>query len=355
MKVLSIIGARPQFIKASQICNKLSEQISHVLVHTGQHYDNLLSDIFFKDLKIPEPDYNLGVGSGSHAFQTSKMMVEIESVVNSERPDLVLVYGDTNSTLAGALVSSKLRINTAHLEAGLRSFNRSMPEEINRLLTDHCSSILFCPTKVALSNLEKEGITKEVYLTGDVMYDALMEYLPLAKSKSKILENLDIETDYILLTLHRPQNVDDSFTLLNILNSVSASGKDIIWPIHPRSKNTLVKNQLVEKVPSNIKIINPVGYIDMLSLEYNSSKIATDSGGVQKEAYILEKPCITLRPDTEWVETIDDGWNVLVDTDSKKIKEEIINFNPKNKPNIDYGGGQASSNVCNLIEELLVK
>ena len=355
MKILSIVGARPQFIKASQIFKRLSKDVKHVLVHTGQHYDNLLSDIFFKDLKIPEPEYNLGVGSGSHAFQTSKMMVEIESVVNSERPDLVLVYGDTNSTLAGALVSSKLRIKTAHLEAGLRSFNRSMPEEINRLLTDHCSSILFCPTKVALSNLEKEGITKEVYLTGDVMYDALMEYLPLAKTKSKILENLDIETDFILLTLHRPQNVDDSFILLNILNSVSASGKDIIWPIHPRSKNTLVKNQLVKKVPSNIKIIDPVGYIDMLSLEYHSSKIATDSGGVQKEAYILEKPCITIRPDTEWVETIDDGWNVLVDTDSKKIKEEIINFNPKNKPNIDYGGGQASSNVCNLIEELLVK
>lgn len=353
MKVLTVIGARPQFIKAATVSNKIrTNGNSEILVHTGQHYDNNMSDIFFEELGIPKPDYNLSIGSSSHGHQTGNMLIALEDIYLKEKPDMVLVYGDTNSTLAGALCASKLLIPVAHVEAGLRSFNKTMPEEQNRILTDHISDLLFTPTLTAVNNLKNENITKGVHNTGDVMYDAINLFKERAKEISTIIEKLNLTNDsYILSTIHRAENTDNIKRLTSIISALSNSGKKIILPLHPRTKKFIEEYHL--HVGDNIKIIDPVGYLDMISLQENAKKIVTDSGGVQKEAYFLKKPCITMRDETEWVETVQNGWNVIVGSDSNKIIDALENFNPTGTPASAFGNGDTSSIITGIIGKYL--
>ena len=351
MKIVSIVGARPQFVKAAALSKKLREKFTEVLVHTGQHYDSNMSDVFFKELGIPEPDYNLGVGSGSHGEQTGGMLIEIEKVLIKEKPDLVLVYGDTNSTIAGSLAAAKLHIKVAHVEAGLRSFNRAMPEELNRVVTDHLSDFLFTPTKTAVDNLNKEGIINGVFNTGDVMYDAVLQFSRVAKEKSQILRTLGIEPKtYLYATVHRAENTDNPENLKNIILALAESGEKIVFPIHPRTRKMMGGIEL-PSLP-NIKMIEPVGYLDNLILIENSKKVLTDSGGIQKEAYFLKVPCITLREETEWVETVEDGWNILVGADKKKIQQSIEKFESKGKQSDHFGDGQAANKIAEIISNL---
>jgi len=354
MKILSVIGARPQFVKAASLSKELRKKFNEVLVHTGQHYDENMSPIFFEELSIPKPNYNLGVGSGSHGEQTGKMLIEIEKVLVKEKPDLVLVYGDTNSTLAGALAAAKMHIPVAHVEAGLRSYNHTMPEEINRVVADHISDLLFCPTETAVKNLKREGIRKGVFNTGDVMYDVLMANRKVANSKSHILNtlNLKIKT-YLYATVHRAENTDNKENLKNILEAFGESSETIVLPTHPRTQKMIKKFRI--KILKNIKAIDPLSYLDSLQLQANAKKVLTDSGGVQKEAYILKVPCITLRKETEWVETVEDGWNVLVGSNKVKIIKAIKEFRPKRNQKKHYGEGIASKKIVNIIEETLNK
>jgi len=354
LKIVSIVGARPQFIKCAPVSKELRKDHKEILVHTGQHYDYVMSKLFFAELGIPKSDYNLGVGSGLHGEQTGKILIETEKVLLEEKPDFVLIYGDTNSTLAGALAAVKLHIPAGHVEAGLRSFDRFMPEEINRVLSDHVCNILFAPTKNAVKNLKNEGITRAVFNTGDVMYDALLQNIKIAEEKSDILNKLDLkEKDYFLATVHRPSNTDNKENLSNIINAFSESDKKIILPIHPRTKKFIEKYNLKNKIGKNILIIKPVGYLDFLKLEKNAEKILTDSGGIQKEAYLLKIPCITLRENTEWIETVKDGWNVLVGADTKKIIEAVKNFNPEKNQHNYYGNGDASKMIRKIIDKIL--
>jgi UDP-GlcNAc3NAcA epimerase len=321
MKVATIVGARPQFIKCAPLSNKLREAVTEVLVHTGQHYDSNMSDFFFRDLEIPNPDYNLGVGSGTHGEQSGEMLKEIERVLLKEKPDCALVFGDTNSTLAGALAAVKLCIPVAHVEAGLRSFNRRMPEEINRVVADHLSSLLFCPTEAAVRNLEREGITKGIHLVGDVMYDALLLNSRRAEEKSNILEQLQLQPkSYYLATVHRAENTDDPSRLTAIVKTLELLSDivPIVWPVHPRTRKFLESYGL-QGIKGSFRILDPVSYLDMLCLEKSARGILTDSGGVQKEAYWLQVPCVTLRAETEWVETLETGWNTLAGTDPEAI------------------------------------
>ncbi|ACI19378.1 non-hydrolyzing UDP-N-acetylglucosamine 2-epimerase [Dictyoglomus thermophilum] len=353
MKVVSIVGARPQFIKLAPFSAELRKNgIKEVILHTGQHYDENMSELFFKELEIPEPDYNLGIGSGSHGEQTGRMLIGIEEVLVKEKPDVVIVYGDTNSTLAGALASAKIHIPLAHVEAGLRSFNKKMPEEINRIVADHLSDILFCPTETAVENLKREGIEKGVYLVGDVMFDALMHFSKLAKEKSKILEKLSLNPkDYYLITVHRAENTDNPERLKNIFSAISELDKEVIFPIHPRTKNRLKELGLEGYLRGRVRIIDPVGYLDMIELEKNALAILTDSGGVQKEAFWLRVPCITLREETEWVETLKYGWNILVGSNKERILEAIKNI--KNGKEISFENDYASPKMREvLIKEL---
>jgi len=353
MRVASIVGARPQFIKCAPVSNELRKEHEEILIHTGQHYDYEMSKLFFDELGIPEPDYNLGVGSASHGEQTGKMLIEIEKVLMEEKPDVVLVYGDTNSTLAGGLASVKLHIPTGHVEGGLRSFDRSMPEEINRVLTDHLSNLLFVPTKRAAENLKKEGISNGVYLVGDVMYDVLKRSIKVAE-KSKIMEKLGITPgEFFLATIHRPSNTDNAKNLSNILEAFSEIKEKIVFPVHPRTLNFIKKHDLEKKIGKNILVIKPVGYFDFIWLEKNAKKILTDSGGIQKEAYLLKVPCITLRENTEWIETIKDGWNVLVGADKEKIVDAAAHFKPKGKQRNLFGDGNASKKIVNILDEHL--
>ena len=385
MKIVTIVGARPQFIKAAAVrraIRKINERsqarlygksrIQEILVHTGQHYDYMMDKVFFEELKLPRPDYHLGVGSGSHGKQTGKMLERIEMVLQKERPERVLVYGDTNSTLAGALAAAKLKIPVAHVEAGLRSFNRAMPEEVNRLLTDHLSTFLFCPTDQAVRNLLKEGIkdggTRIVKNVGDVMYDSILYYSKIAKRRSAILEELGLYTsnsvrnadlhslrtpNYYLATLHRAENTDDPKKLKSIFRALNEIGKKtpVVLPLHPRTKKMIRAYHLFSEFKS-IKFIEPVSYLDMLKLGKNAKAILTDSGGVQKEAYWFGVPCLTLREETEWVETIESGWNALVGTSVERIMKEADHAGGRRrylKRNRIFGDGKASQKIVQIL------
>jgi UDP-GlcNAc3NAcA epimerase len=345
MKVMSVVGARPQFIKAAPVSRALRRKHVEVLVHTGQHYDDNMSDVFFRELDIPEPDINLGVGSGPHGAQTGSMMAGLEKVALETKPDWMLVYGDTNSTLAGALVAAKLRIPLAHVEAGLRSFDRDMPEEVNRVVADHVSTLLLCPTQVAVENLAREGIERGVHFVGDVMYDAFLINAEAARKQSHIVEKLALQPGaFALVTVHRAENTDDARRLSTIIRGLEASGQDIVLPLHPRTRS-----RLTEALPPRIRIIEPVGYIDMLALESAAAVIATDSGGVQKEAYFLGKPCVTLRDTTEWTETVEAGWNVLTGADEARIAAAMRSFRPiGDRPQL-FGDGRAAEKISELL------
>ena len=283
MRIMTIIGARPQMIKAAAVSNVLRQYHQEVLVHTGQHYDENMSDIFFEQLNIPKPDFNLGVGSGSHGLQTGKMMIAIEQLCVEQKPDMLMVYGDTNSTLAGALVASKLLIPVAHIEAGLRSFNKKMPEEQNRILTDHISTMLFTPTQTAVDNLHNEGIVLGVHNVGDVMYDAVLNFKKSIQTAK--VDTLNIKRPYILATIHRAENTNNPESLKNIFDALGSCGQNVVVPLHPRTRKYIIEYGI--HLSGNIQILNPVGYIEMLALEVSAEKIVTDSGGVQKEAYFL--------------------------------------------------------------------
>lgn len=352
VKIVTILGARPQFIKAAAVSSVLSSSFDEVLVHTGQHYDPNMSAVFFEELNIPNPKYHLNVGSGSHGAMTGAMLTEIEKVLEIEEPDFVLVYGDTNSTIAGALAASKLHFPVIHVEAGLRSFNKAMPEEQNRILTDHLSKILFAPTQTAVQNLQHEGITEGVHLVGDVMYDGILHFTKIAQEKSRILESLNLEAGkFLLCTIHRAENTDSLERLAAIVEGLNTCKEWVVLPLHPRTLKCI--NDYGLKLADTIQVINPVGYLDMVRLESSAKKIVTDSGGIQKEAFFLGIPCITLREETEWVETIENGWNVLVGADQDKIADAIRNFNPSGVRKTYFGEGNAAQKMVETIKKVI--
>ena len=355
MKILTIVGARPQFIKAAAVSraiekhNKESDnQIEEIIVHTGQHYDDNMSKVFFDELRIPYPAVNLEVGSGAHGKQTGLMLESIEEVLLTEKPDWCLIYGDTNSTLAGALASSKLHIRIAHVEAGLRSFNRQMPEEINRVVADHLSDILLTPTDTATQNLSAEGLCKGVHQVGDVMYDSVLFNVKLASESSNIIEQLTLAgKKYCLATIHRAENTDNSERMEGIFAGFRKIEMPVILPLHPRTRNTLHGD--FSNINSNVQIIDPVAYLNMLMLEKNASIILTDSGGVQKEAYWFKVPCITLRDETEWVETVDAGWNTVVGYDAEKIVEAAGQGRSGCYNDQLYGDGHCAEKITDIL------
>ncbi len=352
MKIVSIVGARPQFIKCAPVSRELRKEHEEILVHTGQHYDHNLSDIFFEELHIPAPDYNLGVGSNTHAKQTADILVKIEEVLMDEKPDMVLLYGDTNSTLAGSLAASKLHIKIAHVEAGPRSYDKRIPEEVNRLVTDHVSDILFCPTQSTADNLRKEGITEGVYMVGDVMVDAMEYNKNIADGRKGVAEELGFtKGKYLALTIHRPVNTDNPEHMKNIIRAMGESKKDIVFPVHPRTKKCLKDFGLLDQMPGNIRMIEPLSYLDMIKLMRDAEKIVTDSGGIQKEAYMLGVPCITLRENTEWLETLDGGWNVLVNVDVEKILAAIGDHRPMGERQDLFGSG-ASKKIADIMRSM---
>jgi len=333
---MQVVGARPQFVKLAPL-SKVIRKSGHneVIVHSGQHYDIQMNEVFFRDMEIPAPDYNLSVGSGTQAVQTGEILALIEPILIKEKPDVLVVYGDTNTTLAGALAAVKLGIRTAHVEACLRSFNRSMPEEINRVVTDHISDILLAPTPKAMENAAREGLSDKCVLVGDIMVDSLLFGISKAREQSKVLQELKIAEgeEYCLLTLHRPYNVDNTENLQHILRALDSLDKRIIFPVHPRTRQILQKMQ--NRIFRNINFVAPQAYLDFLTLMDNCSMILSDSGGIQKEAYILKKPCVTLRPETEWVETVESGWNMLLPTDSAVFPKKVLSFQaPDTHPDI---------------------
>ena len=349
MKFVTIVGARPQFVKAAAISRELRKVHTEILVHTGQHYDYRMSGIFFDGLDLPPADLNLGVGSGSHGAQTGAMLKGIEDVLVSERPDWLLVYGDTNSTLAGALAASKLCIPLAHVEAGLRSFNRRMPEEVNRVLADHVSSLLLCPSQTAVDNLATEGIVDNVHLVGDVMLDVLNWARPQSKAVTDdLLRRLGVAAkSYLLATVHRSENTDEPERLAQIVRAFNDIGEPIIFPIHPRARKVLEASNL--HLAQHVQLIDPVGYVDMVALAGAARLILTDSGGLQKEAYWLAVPCVTLRDETEWVETVDAGWNVVTGSTAHSIIEAVRTFQPANVHPSLYGDGSSAAACVSLL------
>jgi UDP-N-acetylglucosamine 2-epimerase (non-hydrolysing)/UDP-GlcNAc3NAcA epimerase len=368
MRIVTIIGARPQFIKAAQVSRAIAEHnrfsapeflIREIIVHTGQHFDENMSELFFRELEIPKPDYHLGVNSLSHGAMTGQMLEKIEKVLQAEEPGIVLLYGDTNSTLAGAIAAAKLHLKVAHVEAGLRSFNRKMPEELNRIVADHLSTLLFCPTSTAVQNLEKEGITEGVFQTGDVMYDAFKHYQKIAEDRSRILEKLNLQgKQYCLITVHRAENTESATQLEELFNlflSYAKDGLPFVIPLHPRSRMMMDQQMLGElSQHSRFRIIQPIGYIDMVALETSAHTIITDSGGVQKEAYFAGVPCITLREETEWVETLEGGWNQLSGLDPTRIKDAFakrLQLTLKSRGH-HYGNGKASQQIVNRLLNL---
>jgi UDP-GlcNAc3NAcA epimerase len=353
LNIISIVGARPQFIKAAAIARAMDNfsQAHHTLVHTGQHYDDNMSEVFFEQLEIPRPSHNLGIGSGTHGAQTGHMLEAIEEILLQAMPDWALVYGDTNSTLAGALAAVKLHIPVAHVEAGLRSFNRRMPEEINRILTDHASDLLFAPTEASVINLQHEGFSEgQILRVGDVMYDASLFYGVKAERISRILETLDLHPkQYILATIHRAENTDDTGRLCTIFEGLELTAKEmpVIVPLHPRTREALKREGVLGRNSKNLLLLEPVGYLDMVMLEKHAALIATDSGGVQKESFFYGVPCVTLRNETEWVELIEMGWNRLAPpVSAASVCAGIMGMlAQRGSPGLPYGTGDAAGQI----------
>ena len=347
MKVLSVVGARPQFIKAALLSPAIRRKAGEVLVHTGQHYDPEMSDAFLREFAL-QPDANLGVGSGAHGAQTGKMLESLERTMLEHRPDAVVVYGDTNSTLAGALAAAKLGIPVAHVEAGLRSFDRKMPEEINRVAADHLSSLRFAPTRAAMANLRAEGIQRGSHLVGDVMAELLKKSLP--KTNDGVARRLGLEPGhYVLCTLHRASNVDDPAVLRSLLRALRDSGAKIVLPLHPRTRKRVAESGLEPMLAGNIVAIGPVGYLDSISLARFSARVVTDSGGLQKEAHLLRRPCVTLRDRTEWVESVGSGWNVLAPPGTRNLPRIIATFAPKRRWRNLYSFPRPADKMADLL------
>jgi UDP-GlcNAc3NAcA epimerase len=359
VRIASITGTRPQFIKAAAVSESVRQMpgLEEILIHTGQHYDPEMTGFFFTDLGLPVPAYNLQVHSGSHGAQTGRMLERLEEVLEREKPDWVIVYGDTNSTLAGALAAAKLHIRLAHVEAGLRSFDRRMPEEVNRVLTDHVSDLLLAPTTVAVQNLQREGIAgPSVHLVGDVMYDSFLQYTARALGASSVLHRLCVEPrNYVLATIHRAGNTDDRVTLSAIFHGLLevAATVPVVFPIHPRTRKSLRTAGLLDAAEQNLRVIDPVGYFDMLVLEHHACLIATDSGGVQKEAFFHGVPCVTLRPETEWTELVESGWNRVVPPLNGNVGTSILaalaGKRPGERPNYIFGDGNAAGKIAALL------
>jgi UDP-N-acetylglucosamine 2-epimerase len=347
MKILSVVGNRPQFIKSGPVSLALAGRVDEVVLHTGQHYDHELSGVFFEELGLGEPRYRLDAGSGSHAEQTARMLPGIEAAIVAEQPGWVLVYGDTNSTLAGALVAAKLGVPVAHVEAGLRSFDRTMAEELNRILVDQLSALLLCPSQVAVGNLAAEALTLGVHDVGDVMLDANVRLAPLARERSQALPRAGVEAGgYALLTLHRPANVEPS-PLRRIVDAVGRLAEPVVFPAHPRTAAALAKSEI--ELPGNVRLLPPAGYLDFAALASQARLVMTDSGGVQKEAYWYAVPCVTLRTSSEWVETIELGWNRLVGDDTELIVEAAAQAGPGATHPPLYGDGHAAERVADLL------
>jgi UDP-N-acetylglucosamine 2-epimerase len=352
MKVVSVVGARPQFIKASPVCRALRRDHEEILVHSGQHYDEAMSDVFFDELGIPKPDYNLAVGSAGHGKQTGEMMGMLEELLIEHRPDLVLVYGDTNTTLAAGLAAAKRNIGLAHVEAGLRSFNRAMPEEVNRVVVDHVSDLLLCPTTTAVDNLAAEGITDGVCLVGDVMLDTARQFAE-TKPAEPVLERFGVAPgEYHFATLHRAATSDSATELAAVINAFGRLGKPVLWAIHPRTRANIDRFGLHDALATatNVTAVEPLPYLDTVALLRSAAGLLTDSGGMQKEAYFFGVPCVTLREETEWVETVELGWNTLVGTRSDAIVAAAANsVRPDARPDV-YGDGHAAEKIVSALE-----
>jgi UDP-GlcNAc3NAcA epimerase len=348
VRIVTIIGNRPQFVKAAAVSHKLRETHEELIVHTGQHYDDELSRIFFDELRVPAPDRQLGAGSGSNTAQTARILAALDPVLDELRPVLALVYGDTNSTLAGALAAAQAGIAVGHVEAGMRSFDRTMPEELNRLLTDHASDLLLCSTETALGNLEREGVRGESHLVGDVMADVSLAFRDIAAKRSTILADLGLEAgSYLAVTAHRAGNVDPPERLERLADLLEALPRPVVFPVHPRTRGRLEGAGLIDRL-DGLRLVPPLGYLDFLELARHARALLTDSGGVQKEAYLLGVPCVTLRDTTEWVETVEAGWNVLVDLDRDAALAALERRPPAERPEL-FGGGHASDRVCEVV------
>lgn len=352
MRILSVVGARPQFVKLAVIARAVAERGApwvHRIVHTGQHYDQGMSSVFFEELAIPQPDYDLGVGSGPHGDRTGEMLKRLEPVLNTEKPDWVLLYGDTNSTLAGAVAASKLQLPTAHIESGLRSYRRSMPEEVNRIVADHLSDLLLCPTELAVANLRKEGLESRAVLTGDVMYDAVLASRAVAEARCGSLAERWSQNSFCLATVHRAENTDEPARLRQILESLGHIAETmcpVVWPVHPRTQSRLRDMGLST---GSVTTLGPVSYLEMLVLESRARFILTDSGGVQKEAYFFKVPCMTLRAETEWQETLEHGCNILTDCCRERILQAALNSGGAGPWSAVYGDGTAGVRILDAL------
>jgi UDP-N-acetylglucosamine 2-epimerase len=350
LKVLTVVGARPQFVKAAAFSRVLRGRHTEVLVHTGQHYDANLSAVFFEELDIARPDHHLEVGSGPQGRQVGQMLERLEPVLQRESPDWAVVFGDANSTLAGALAAAQASVPLAHVEAGLRSFDRTMPEEVNRIVADHVAALLFCPTKTAMDHAAREGLSERAHLTGDIMYDSLLRNVALAESRSTVLEQLRLKPGgFVLATVHRAANTDDQGKFARLLDAFAMLEEQVIFPMHPRARLALAQSDL--ETGANVRIIEPVGYLDMLTLQRHARTVLTDSGGVQKESYLLGVPCVTLREETEWPETLVDGWNVLAGSDPDRIVSAAGRAKPVGEPPKVFGDGRSAERMVQLLSD----
>jgi UDP-N-acetylglucosamine 2-epimerase (non-hydrolysing)/UDP-GlcNAc3NAcA epimerase len=351
--ILTVIGNRPQFVKAAAVSRLLRERQEEVLVHTGQHYDDELSRVFFEELGVPAPDVALGAGGGSNTEQTARILGLLENVISDVDPDLMLVYGDTNSTLAGALAGAQAGVPVAHVEAGMRSFDRTMPEELNRVLTDHASHLLLCSTPTAIANLEREAAVGQSHLVGDVMADVSLTFRPIAEERSRALEEFELSAgEYAVVTAHRAGNVDDPPRLARLVELLEALPLPSVFPLHPRTAGRLEAAGLRERLEAAplLRLAPPLGYLDFLKLAMHARAVLTDSGGVQKEAYLLGVPCVTLRESTEWTETVKAGWNTLVGLDRDAALQALERPRPAGKRDELYGGGRAAERVCDVLD-----